>query len=808
MYNRGLISRTKSRVGGQKLNRRKWAIAGPALVLSLLAAHQVRAAASEPSQILQQEEKPEQIVITATQRTVPALDVPASVSVLNADRLAGAHVETVKQLTSLTPTISVINSIGESFGQLISVRGVTTSGADIGLSPSVGVTLDGVPLSRPIRTIFDLQGIDRVEFLRGPQGTLFGMNTTAGLINVLTRRPAFEPHLEVSGTLGNREQKELRVTAEGGIVPAKLAVRIDALYGTIDGYLRNPNTGIVYGGRHRDQVRGQLLFVPSEDVDVRIVADYLHHGGTVNSPVYRVVGPTGALIGSLGGFPLLAFNHAADIAQIDNDAPRFEFSDSAGATAEANWRSGIGKFTALTSYRSSTMRRSYDVDNSPADIANDPRDGERFNNSMLELRLQGVADRLDYLFGAHLGHELISSRDSYTVGSDFEPYVLTLSGGAIPVFTGLPPGSNYPAGSGVMDVFSQHATNFALFTHQIFAVTDRLSLSAGLRYTQEKKSLAADITSNNPGCANALALHGSSLAGVPNLLQPLICIPNLDPRYNGNYATEREEDNWSGTAAVTQRFLDSWNAYVSYSRGYKGGGFQLDRSGMAPLSPSLSQLAFQHETADSFETGVKGADPSGRWRTSTAAFYTRFSNYQFSYFGGYNRRTNNVPELVTKGIETENAYRPFAPLELSFSGIYQEVVFGDSGFPIGLTQLHGTTAPIAPRWILVGAASYEQALDALGMTAFGNIDVRWQSKSNVGASAMPGPAYVQDPYAVVGARIGAETTARNWKVELWARNIFNQRAWSLLNATTLQPSSISGYVTDPRSWGVTVTAAL
>ena len=735
------------------------------------------------------------------------MDLPATVSVLNAERLAGAHVENIKQLTSLTPAIGVVNSTGESFGQLISVRGVTTSGADIGLSPSVGVTLDGVPLSRPIRTIFDLQGIDRIEFLRGPQGTLFGMNTTTGLINILTRRPAFEPHFEVSGTLGNREQKEVRVTAEGGIVPTKLAVRIDALYGTIDGYLRNPNTGNVYGGRHRDQARGQLLFVPSEGIDVRISADYLHHGGTVNSPVYRVVGPTGALIGSLGGFPLRAFNHATDIAQIDNDAPRFEFSDSAGATAETNWQTGIGKFTALTSYRSSTMRRSYDVDNSPADIANDPRDGERFNDSVLELRLQGVAHRLDYLFGAHLGHDLISTRDSYTVGTDFEPYVLALSGGAIPVFTGLPSGSNYPAGSGVLDVFSQRATNFALFTHQIFAVTDRLSLSAGLRYTQEKKTLAAKIASANPGCSNAVALHGTSLVGVPAPLKALICIPNLDPRYDGNYATERTEGNWSGTAAASERFFESWNAFASYSRGYKGGGFQLDRSGMDPLSPSLSQLAFEHETADSFEGGIKGADPNGRWRTSTAVFYTRFSNYQFSYFTGYNRRTKSVPQLVTKGVETENTYRPFAPLELSFSGIYQEVVFGDSGFPAGLTQLQGTTAPIAPRWVVVGAASYEQPLDGLGVTAFGNLDIRWQSKSNVGASATPSPAFVQDPYAVVGARIGVETAERNWKVELWARNLFNQRAWSLLNMTTLQPGSISGFVTDPRSWGITVTAA-
>jgi len=207
------------------------------------------------------------------------------------------------------------------------------------------------------------------------------------------------------------------------------------------------------------------------------------------------------------------------------------------------------------------------------------------------------------------------------------------------------------------------------------------------------------------------------------------------------------------------------------------------------------------------EGGVKGADPDGLWRVSSAIFYSRFEDYQFSYFTGYNRRTRNVPELVTKGIEAESAYRPIPALELSFSGIYQEAVFGDSGFPAGLTQLQRTTSPIAPRWVLIGAATYEQALGSLGVTAFGNIDVRWQSKSNVGASAAPSPNFEQADYAVVGARIGAETLDRHWKLEVWARNLFNQRAWSVLNATTLQPGSISGFVTEPRSWGVTLTAA-
>ena len=205
--------------------------------------------------------------------------------------------------------------------------------------------------------------------------------------------------------------------------------------------------------------------------------------------------------------------------------------------------------------------------------------------------------------------------------------------------------------------------------------------------------------------------------------------------------------------------------------------------------------------------GIKGFAPDGVWRLGSAVFHTTFNDYQFSWFSGLNRRTTNVPELVTKGVELEAAYRPVTALELSFSGIYQEVQFGDSDFPAGLTQVQGTTPPIAPRWVLAGASPMSVRSTGLGVTGFGNIDIRWQSKANVGASATPSANFSQDAYAVVGARIGVQSLSGHIRVEVWARNLFDQRAWSILNNTTLQPGSISGFVIDPRSVGITLTGA-
>ena len=219
------------------------------------------------------------------------------------------------------------------------MRGISTSGADIGLEPAAGITLDGIPLARANVALFDLQGVERIEFLRGPQGTLYGKNTTSGLINVLTKRPSFTPYFEASGTLGNRNLGEVRVTAEGALGATGLAARIDALYGTVDGYLENPNTGQVYGGRERKQIRGQLLYAAT-DVDVRVIGDYFRHDGTVNSAVYRVVGQTGAIITSLSGLPLIQSQNATDLSQVDDLSRRSETSESAGATAEGNWQTG------------------------------------------------------------------------------------------------------------------------------------------------------------------------------------------------------------------------------------------------------------------------------------------------------------------------------------------------------------------------------------------------------------------------------------------------------------------------------------
>ena len=228
-------------------------------------------------------------------------------------------------------------------------------------------------------------------------------------------------------------------------------------------------------------------------------------------------------------------------------------------------------------------------------------------------------------------------------------------------------------GKRVLDVFRQRSTSYALFTHHVFALTDRLSLTGGLRYTHENKAFDATLASDTPGCASAVSIHGPTLAAVPPNLRGLICIPNLDPRYDGFYETERDGGDWSGTAALSNRFSESWDALFQLQPRLQGWRF--------PVRP------FGHESAGAISrrssrstrrlpipsrAAIKGLAPDGTWRLSTAVFHTKFSDYQFSWFTGLNRRTTNVPELVREAWNWRQAYRP-GDLAFSFSGIYQEV---------------------------------------------------------------------------------------------------------------------------------------
>ncbi len=749
------------------------------------------------------------IVVTATRREANILDVPVAVSTYSAEALERAGLNDVKRLQALSPSLNVTTTQGDSQGAVIRVRGVGTSGSNPGLESATGVSVDGVFRSRSNVALGDLLGIERIELLRGPQGTLFGKNTTAGVLNVITRTPAFTPEFEASATLGNYNLQQYTVSATGPLIEDALAYRLDGLYSRRDGWIESRVGDQTYADRDRFALRGQLYWTPSESLSVRLIGDYTKRDeSSANPPTYRIVGPTGPLVGIFGPTPVAEDPPESRAAQIDDITPRYDRYEEFGASNEINWRAGPGTLTAITAYRDTTADRSFDVDGSPADLLRDVTDGEHYETFTQEVRYQGVAGRFDYLVGAFYSNERIESRDGVKASPNFEPYLVgLLRANWLTPFTGLPLGDNFPEDSGQTDIFHQSSESFAAFTHNSFGLTDRLTLTAGLRFTTENKELTANLSTDGPACAAAIASFGPLLAGVPAGLRGVICGSTWDVRYDGIYSGERSESEWSGTASLGYEFAEDLNGYISYSRGYKGGGYQYDRSGMLFDAPDVSQLAFDPEFADSYEAGLKGVFYDGLLRANAAIFHTEIAGYQFNYLKVLPlqtaRVTANLPELISTGAELDMALRPNDRLTLTGAVTYNETRYGESDFPVELAHLQGTVAPYAPRWSVTGSADYTHPIGA-DLEAFIYVDANYRSRTNLSFSATTTAPYFQDGYALANMRIGIGRQNGGWVVEAFARNLFDTSAWSGLYTATAQSGSIEGFFIEPRFYGVTL----
>lgn len=753
----------------------------------------------------------DEIIVTATRRASNVLDVPIAISAYSAQTLERAGLNDLKRLQSISPSLNVTTTQGDSQGAVIRVRGVGTSGSNPGLESATGVSIDGVFRSRSNVALGDLLGISQVELLRGPQGTLFGKNTTAGVLNVLTKKPEFTPGGAAGLTLGNYGLQQYELSLTGPLAGDVLAGRLDALYSRRDGWIGSRNSDSAYADRNRYALRGQILWTPTTDVDVRIIADYTKRDeSSANPPTCRVVGPTGALLGAMGARPIAEDTPSSLKAQIDNASPRFDRYEEGGVSAEANWRNlGPGVLTSVTAYRDAKAKRSFDVDGSPVDLLRDIHDGEAYETFTQELRYRGVAGRLDYLFGAFYSHERIESRDGVKTSPLYETYLVGLIGGNyLTPFTGLPFGSNLPEGSGQTDVFHQKSESLSVFTHNTYKLTDRLTLTGGLRYTAEDKSLNASLATSSPVCKAAVGRFGPGLAGVPAALQPILCAGFMDVRYDGAYQASRSEGEWSGVVSAGYRFADRLNGYASYSRGYKGGGYQFDRTGMLATTPDAAQLAFNPEFADAYEVGLKGVFFNGAVRANAAVFYSKITDYQFNYLKVLPlqtaRVTANLPELNSRGVELDGQWRITPQWMVSGAATWNRVRYGQQGFPAELAQLEGTMAPYAPEWSLTASINYDRDIDGTDLAVFAYLDANWRSETNLSFSSTTTQEFYQDGYALANLRLGLGRQDGRWSAEVFARNLFDKSAWTGLYVGTGQAGSVQGFFMEPRFYGITL----
>jgi outer membrane receptor protein involved in Fe transport len=826
-----------------------WAIA---LSLASLAASAQAQQAAAPAQ--EEEAKTlAGLTVTAQKREEAMQDVPISITALPQQLLQDSGVRDVKDVQVLVPGLTVSSTQSE-VQTVARIRGIGTVGDNAGLESSVGVVVDGVYRPRNGVGFGDLGEIERIEVLKGPQGTVFGKNTSAGVINVITRRPTYDTTVEGEFTVGNYGA----LGAAGSLnttIGENAAFRIYGAKRKRDGFTdveigRGPRAEREDGDQNFHTLRGQLLFEPTENLDINLIADFTSREENCCVGLTTVRGPTSAIINGLVGGIGVAPVADPFARRAWSNRPTTQDIKDKGLSAEVNWITpwfNGATLTSITASRDWQAINGLDFDFTTADIIyRNPNPNESFTGFKQfsqEFRLTGSTDKVDWMFGLFYADEDLKRNDSYSIGAAYEPYLSTAVLGQIasrfPAGTvnmanaatflsqaaGRPFGSSF-AGLGALDRYKQNSNSVALFTNNTWHATDKLDLTLGLRYTKENKEL--DSVYSNPngglGCGAALgnpARVGQALAarGVPvaalGALVPQVvgfmCLPWANRLHNGRVTNqERDEKEWSGTIKAAYRWNEHVMGYASAARGYKAGGFNLDRvqssnglsAGTAGITP-VNDTSFPGEFVDSYELGAKTTWAGGNLLLNATLFHQTYSDFQLNSFLGTSFVVRSIPEVVSQGIDTEILWQPgIKGLMLQGGVTYADTKYGNDPLPdADLAKLPGARASFAPLWSASASVTYQWDFGS-SLIGRANIGAKYSSDYNTGSDLDPEKG--QEAYTVVNARVGIGAKSRRWMVEAWALNLFDEEYKQVGFDAPLQTGSWNAFLGAPRTYGVTL----
>jgi outer membrane receptor protein involved in Fe transport len=808
------------------MNRPNWLLRRA--IIGALALSAAPAFAQETEQSDDSARSIETIVVTAQKREQNLQDVPIVVTAVSEQLLQDTGVRDIKDLTLLTPGLIVTSTSNES-STTARIRGIGTVGDNPGLESSVGVVIDGVYRPRNGVSFGDLGEMERIEVLKGPQGTLFGKNTSAGVINVVTKKPTFEFGSNIELTAGDYGLLEGSASLNGPIAGDVVAGRIFAAYRERDGYLDvvtgpGPRTEAEDFDREFYTTRGQLLIQPSETFNVRLVGDYTKREENCCAAPQAELTPTTPVLQVLNAIVPGSFANPADpferVAYSNRDTT--QDVEDMGASAEINWDLGGSTLTSVTAWRDWEIVNGQDSDFTTVDILYrnpDGNFGNQFEQLSQELRLAGDTGRLNWLVGGFYAAEDLTSRNQLLYGNHFRTYYNALLQNALAPF----PASAWPANVGTQDVYEQDSETWALFTNNSLRLTDALELTVGLRYTNESKDLDTQYINQHGGVGCSILRNTPAFLASP--AAPTIfgigCATYADPIFNNLATTQSiDENEWSGTAKLAYRFTDEFMTYASFARGYKASGFNLDRerTGNSALNPGTpggiaadTDTSFDKELVDSYELGVKTQWLGNTLLLNGALFYQDYTDFQLNTFTGIQFVVTSLPQVVSQGVDVDMVW--FTPLEqLSLQGgvTYAETTIEDFGAaaPFFRPERENDTLSFAPEWSGSLSATFEQPIGA-NLLFRANLGAKYTSEYNTGSNL--DVRKIQDAYTLVNARLGFGAENESWMIEAWAQNLTDEEYYQVAFDATLQGSSagavptstIDAFLGPPRTYGVT-----
>ena len=748
-----------------------------------------------------------EIIVSARRRDESAQDVPIALSVVGSETLEATGNYTLAQVQQIVPSLQVFSFNPRNTNINIRGLGSNVSLTNDGLENGVGFYVDGVYYGRVGQTQFDLVDLAQIEVLRGPQGTLFGKNTTSGAINISSRRPSFDPEFSGEASVGDHGYFQLRGSASAGLVDDLVAVRLSGAVTERRGFLYN----IVQKARAQDysnwSVRGQLLITPAADFEVRIIGDFSrqkqNHVLNIFADYFGTY-ENGAVIPN--NFADRAARFAGyNFPAIDPFARRGEADghyqsnmDGYGVSAEVDWDVGPAKLTSLTAYRGWNWNPANDGDSTALPVVTLAEQANRQRQFSQEFRLASdTGGPVDYVVGAYYFWQIIRGYGKTGYGSAAPAWFIP----AVPAAAAEAALVGFEANS----TSDPSTRSLAFFGQFDWRLGDRLTLTAGLRYTREKKA----------GSFNQFWVAGSD----PSTLPPALADAVIAIRGNFNPVTSRStsftDNSLSGLATLSWKLSETALIYGSYARGNKSGGLNLTN-----LPPEV-RLDVAPETVDNYELGLKTQFFGRTVMLNGAAYWTRIRDYQTAIFERVSDSISrqyiaNIPGVRSRGFEADLTVAPaerasfYASLAyadtqyLSYPNAPQAPERANEG---GLQDLTGQRLPGVPKFTYTLGGEVSAALGRLGgrdLALYGHADYSHRSTFNTSSS---NSAYANVPaFGIANARIGLRTEDGLLDLSVWARNLFDKDYFQTLSPG--QTGLVTALIGEPRTLGVTLRTKL
>lgn len=776
----------------------------------------------------------EEVVVTASKRQQTLQEVPIAVSVVSSETIEQAQVLDIKDLQTLVPSLKVTQLQGSAQTNFI-IRGFGNGANNPGIEPSVGVFIDGVYRSRVGSALADLPKLERIEVLRGPQSTLFGKNASAGVISVTTAKPDLVSfNGSVGATVGNYGQTIVR-----GDVTGPLSENVAfSLFGSVnerDGYFDNLELGTDYNELNRWNFRGQLLWNPTDRMEVRLIVDAEEIDETCCGVANLVDGPTGGIVRLLGGN--LVPNDAFAYENYYDFDPSNEI-ETRGGSLHIDYDFDSFTLTSISALRTLDQFQSGDVDYTSARLiqesAADFRDTQ-IDTFTQEIRLTSSGSGpLQWMVGGFYFTEEVDQNEVFGLGDQFRPYVdVLLAGlgapgalGGIEAVLGLPQGFFYAEGIGNQsEAYTLDDDTLSLFAQVDYDLTDRLTVTAGVNYTQSEKEASANVVNDNLFGTLPLAVIGLGGLEAAQFLPPIVNFPNSVE--DG----KTDDSNTTYTLRLAFDLTQDMNVYAGVSTGFKASSWNLSQdSGPVPADvlaliavgdPALPSLAAfglppgianypgvsapATRFADPEESTVYEIGLKGQWDTvslNLAAFMQEIDGFQSNVFSGTGFNLVNAGKQSVDGVEVELTWLPTDGLRIGFAATWLDPLYDDfkgALGPTGIVDLSGEQPSGIPELSTNTNLTYN--FELFGAYSYVRVEHIYEEEVQIVDNI---PADIASREINTFNASAGISFDNGFDLNLWGRNLTNDEYLLSAFPSVAQAGSFSGYPNQPRTYGLTL----